>query len=272
MILCLERAYGQAVRVGAPQVGLRRFGVPPGGAFDRESRALALALIGADAGEPVWEVAGGAELVATQDIRVSCVGAPVVVSVNGREHPANAVWPVREGEVIRVLGSREAARVYLAAKTGAGPEARLAHGPDSLRKGRIAVLPGPQASAGLTTLLEGRWQVALQSDRVGLRLTGGSEARVPELPSEPSCVGAIQLTPSGTPLIIGPDGPTIGGYPKVAVVAECDLDRIGQLPPGAEIDFKELTFAEAAALRREWATRLARKIAELAAFAQDGHK
>ena len=52
------------------------------------------------------------------------------------------------------------------------------------------------------------------------------------LASEPAIPGAIQIPPSGGPIVLGPDGPTIGGYPKVAVVIDADLDRLGRAGPG----------------------------------------
>ena len=50
-------------------------------------------------------------------------------------------------------------------------------------------------------------------------------------------VGAIQLTPSGQPLVLMPDGGVTGGYPVLAIVASSDRTLLGQLVPGAEIRF-----------------------------------
>ncbi len=44
--------------------------------------------------------------------------------------------------------------------------------------------------------------------------------------------GAIQVPPDGLPLVLGPDRPTTGGYPVVAVVVDADLDRLAQVAPG----------------------------------------
>jgi allophanate hydrolase subunit 2 len=76
-----------------------------------------------------------------------------------------------------------------------------------------------------------------RSDRVGVRLSGVPLTPVPEILSEPACLGAIQVTNDGSPIVLGPDGPTLGGYPKLAVVVGSHLDRIAQLRPGDTVRF-----------------------------------
>jgi allophanate hydrolase subunit 2 len=44
--------------------------------------------------------------------------------------------------------------------------------------------------------------------------------------------GALQVPPDGRPVILGPDRPSTGGYPVIAVVVDADLDRLAQLRPG----------------------------------------
>ena len=48
-------------------------------------------------------------------------------------------------------------------------------------------------------------------------------------------LGAVQLPPSGQPVVFLADHPTTGGYPVVAVVEDDDLDRCAQLRPGDEV-------------------------------------
>jgi antagonist of KipI len=76
------------------------------------------------------------------------------------------------------------------------------------------------------------------SNRMGLRLQGRPLA-VPkrELVSEPVCPGAVQVTSDGQSIVLGVDGQTIGGYPKIAQVIQADLDRLGQLRPGQRVRF-----------------------------------
>ena len=66
-----------------------------------------------------------------------------------------------------------------------------------------------------------------------------------ELLSEPVCPGSVQVTHDGRCIILGVDGQTIGGYPKLAQVISADLDKVGQLRPGDEISFVRVELAEA---------------------------
>lgn len=65
--------------------------------------------------------------------------------------------------------------------------------------------------------------------RAGIRLNAETGFETREQPSEPSCPGAIQCTPSGQLIVIGPDGPTIGGYPRIGTVIDADLDLIPRM-------------------------------------------
>ncbi len=82
------------------------------------------------------------------------------------------------------------------------------------------------------------WQVAAVS-RSGIRLTGDRTAHAQSAAgeSQPVVPGAIQLTPSGEAIILGPDGGVTGGYPVAGVVATIDRDRLSTLPPGAAVRF-----------------------------------
>jgi antagonist of KipI len=133
---------------------------------------------------------------------------------------------------------------------------------------RIRLLPGPEA--GRIEDLAGRpWIVARDSDRRGLRLEpasssgagrppgGDAGATVPrgpaaDRPSHGMVPGAIQLTPTGLPLVLMPDAGTTGGYPVIAVVISADVPLLGQLAPGDEVRFRVVDggAARAAAVER----------------------
>lgn len=108
---------------------------------------------------------------------------------------------------------------------------------------RIPVLPGPhQAVLGegaFAALCATTWQVRPDSDRVGVRLEGAPlpSATSGDLPSEPMAPGAIQVPPSGLPVVFGPDHPATGGYPVVAVVTPRGLDLLAQAAPGQRLRF-----------------------------------
>ncbi|MCU1681556.1 MAG: allophanate hydrolase [Amycolatopsis sp.] len=91
--------------------------------------------------------------------------------------------------------------------------------------------------------LRGRWTVTSESNRVGLRLAGhaltrSTDYRESELPSEPLVTGAIQLPPSGLPVVFLADHPTTGGYPVIAVVRRGSLAALGQARPGTNLWFQ----------------------------------
>lgn len=108
----------------------------------------------------------------------------------------------------------------------------------------LRIVLGPRDSwftdAAIRALASARFAVSAESSRVGLRLTGPRLGRRErrELPSEPLQRGAVQVPPSGLPIIMGPDHPTTGGYPVIGCLVESDWDRCGQLRPGDEVSFR----------------------------------
>jgi len=88
-----------------------------------------------------------------------------------------------------------------------------------------------------------RWQVTPQSNRVGIRLAGAqplARAVAGELPSEGTTLGAIQVPPSGQPVLFLADHPLTGGYPVIGAVASYHLDRAGQIPINAWVRFNPI--------------------------------
>ncbi|MFK3681566.1 5-oxoprolinase/urea amidolyase family protein [Pseudomonas sp. NPDC088890] len=111
----------------------------------------------------------------------------------------------------------------------------------------LDVLMGPRSDwftpHAQTLLAEQLWQVTPQSNRIGIRLAGAqplARAVDGELPSEGTCVGAIQVPPSGQPVLFLADHPLTGGYPVIGVVAPYHLDLAGQIPVNARIRFNPL--------------------------------
>jgi biotin-dependent carboxylase-like uncharacterized protein len=141
--------------------------------------------------------------------------------------------PLRDGDVLP-LGPEPAGRP--------DPPARVI--PPWAAEPALSVLPGPRDDwfppEALEVLTRTAWQVGLASNRVGIRLEGPELARLDrgELLSEGVVTGAIQVPPSGQPILLGPDHPTTGGYPVLAVVVAADLSLAGQLEPGASVQFR----------------------------------
>ena len=118
----------------------------------------------------------------------------------------------------------------------------------------LRVTEGPQSEQFPEEVRESffraTFRVSEESDRMGLRLEGPRLAirSAGEMITEGVCLGAIQVTSSGQPIILSVEQQTTGGYPKIANVIGVDLHRLGQLRPRAEIRFERTSFAVARSL------------------------
>jgi urea carboxylase len=125
----------------------------------------------------------------------------------------------------------------------------------------IAVLDGPQGAPDFFTaediaaLFATDWQVHYNSSRTGVRLIGpkpcwarrdGGEAGLhpSNIHDNPYAVGAIDFT-GDMPVILGPDGPSLGGFVCPATVALADLWKLGQLRPGDTVRFHAISADDA---------------------------
>lgn len=170
---------------------------------------------------------------------------------------------VRGGIAVdEVLGSRS--RDTLA---GLGPEPLTegqelsAGAADGYPWPNVAVAPVPSMTSGVVTvrvllgpredwftdprsLFTGTWAMTDRADRVGVRLArAGDEAPLSrindkELPTEGMPLGAIQVQPSGEPVVFLADHPITGGYPVIGTVVTADVDLLAQLRPGQHLRFR----------------------------------
>jgi urea carboxylase len=125
----------------------------------------------------------------------------------------------------------------------------------------IAVLYGPHAApdfftvADMRVFFETAWQVHYNSSRTGVRLIGpkprwarpdGGEAGLhpSNIHDNAYAIGAIDFT-GDMPVILGPDGPSLGGFVCPATIALADLWKIGQLKPGNTIRFHAVSAQQA---------------------------
>lgn len=122
---------------------------------------------------------------------------------------------------------------------------------------QIAVLYGPHGApdffrdTDIDTFFTTEYEVHFNSDRTGVRLIGpapewarrdGSEAGLhpSNLHDNAYAVGAIDFT-GDMPIILGPDGPSLGGFVSPAVIAAQDRWKMGQLRPGDSVRFVPVT-------------------------------
>ncbi|MCG5258599.1 5-oxoprolinase subunit PxpB [Cupriavidus gilardii] len=145
--------------------------------------------------------------------------------------------PLAVGDVLGVLPAPAGAVVGM-------PEQPAADLPTVDRDVVLDVVLGPRTDwftpKSVARLAGQRWRVTPQSNRVGLRLAGEvplERAITGELPSEGTVLGALQVPPSGQPILFLADHPLTGGYPVIGAVAPYHLDRAGQIPVGAWLRF-----------------------------------
>ena len=103
---------------------------------------------------------------------------------------------------------------------------------------------------GKKIFLEKEFTVSKLSDRMGMRLEGPKIENIvnTNIKSEGLLKGVIQVPADGNPIIMLSDHGTIGGYPKIGVVASVDYDRLVQISPGSKIKFKEVKLSDAETL------------------------
>lgn len=94
-------------------------------------------------------------------------------------------------------------------------------------------------AASRAALCEAEFRIASDSNRVGWRLVGPTlQLAAPrELVSSGVTVGTLQLPPGGQGIVLGVEGPTTGGYPRLAHVIAVDMPRLAQRRPGDAVRF-----------------------------------
>ncbi|PIE21390.1 MAG: allophanate hydrolase [Arachnia propionica] len=110
----------------------------------------------------------------------------------------------------------------------------------------LVMWPGPRRDWIAADITKLAWRVSAAASRIGTRLDGPSLAWAAshlgrELASEPTRRGAIQVPPSGQPIIFGPDHPATGGYPVVGILSESASDALAQALPGQAIRLRPLS-------------------------------
>lgn len=256
--------------------GLASLGVPPSGADDLAAHDLANRLVGNRADAATLEVTmGGLRLRAETDLVLAAAGARcpgfdhhAVVTVPAGTVVALGLPPagvrtylaVRGGwEAEPVLGSRSTdvlsglgpppvrpgQRLLVGTAVERHPDVDQAPVPEpGAEPVRVEVLPGPRASwfgrEAWQVLLETEWTVGGDSNRVGIRLEGPRglrRERSGELVSEGMVRGAVQVPPSGRPVVFLADHPVTGGYPVIACVREAHLSVLAQVRAGQGVRF-----------------------------------
>jgi biotin-dependent carboxylase-like uncharacterized protein len=247
--------------------GLAHLGVPAAGAVDRRTHDVMNRLVGNPPGAATIETMGALVVEALRPVVIaaSTDASRRTLRAGDRirvDAAADSVWgylAVRGGiDVDPVLGSRShdtlggVGPLALAADSlvpiGQDPQTPLAADHAPLRRTtdvRVRIWDGPQHDwfIGGTRCLIGRaWRVTNELSRVGVRLDPGDFARStrsqPRMASVGLTAGAVQITPSGEPIVMLANHPATGGYPVIGVVEPDDLPDLVQTRPGSSVQFR----------------------------------
>ncbi|MGJ8637776.1 MAG: urea carboxylase [Opitutaceae bacterium] len=137
--------------------------------------------------------------------------------------------------------------------------------PELVHEWDIAVLSGPHGAPefftpeDIETFFEAEWEVHYNSSPTGVRLIGpkptwartdGGEAGLhpSNIHDNAYAIGAVDFT-GDMPVILGPDGPSLGGFVCPVTIIESERWKMGQLKPGDKIRFRCVTREEAENLR-----------------------
>lgn len=286
---------GPASRVvDVERLSTRSLGVPVGGPADEAAWRLANALLGNVTNRAALEVWLMGARLRTDDWHFTCFfGRGFSLRVNGHFHSPLRAVQLSPGADVEIVAERGASCGYLCvaggldepevlnSRTGWAPlragqllAARPSKGcsrwtkisPWQSLEAPLRVLPDAKTPAGLwSDFLGQEYVVSSESDRMGIRLQ--PRRPLPALPelgsSQPVCPGTIQLPCGGSPIILGKDAQTIGGYPRLGYVIAADFDRLAHLIPGSRVRFSAVSRHEAEALAverirwlKDWETRL----------------
>ncbi|GAB3021381.1 hypothetical protein GCM10011376_21790 [Nocardioides flavus (ex Wang et al. 2016)] len=262
-------------RRGLSGVGVGRSGAADRGALCQVNRALANPV---DAAAVEVTFGGLEVEVLDEGLWCCVTGAPCPVRVDGRDVGSHVVFYAEPGARVVLGRPAAGLRSYLGVRGGVTVEEVLGSrasdvlsgvGPAPLAAGDVLPVGGPgkrfpavdsvaapdlaaevvlRAVRGprdswvddVEALVATTWSVTERSNRVGMRLGGAAlrPARDQQLPSEGAWRGAVQVPPSGEPVLFLADHPVTGGYPVVAVVVDADVDRAAQLRPGDPVRFR----------------------------------
>ncbi len=166
------------------------------------------------------------------------------------------------GGVLKVGDVLHVGRAFGDASDPPGPDER----PVLTRNWELGVLYGPHGAPDFFTghdievLFTTEYEVHFNSARTGVRLIGprpewarrdGGEAGLhpSNIHDNAYAVGAIDFT-GDMAIILGPDGPSLGGFVCPAAIAQGELWKLGQLQPGDRLRFRAVTPEEAALLKK----------------------
>ncbi len=234
----VELRDGQVIKVGSPKRGLRTYVAVRGG-FDAP-RVLGSCSTDTLSGVGPPPIARGDHL-AVGEVSTDSEGSVDAAHFAASAHSADPGGP----------GGSAGSAAPAAAAAAAVSSAPALWDLDAVEPLSLTVIPGPRDDwfASPSDLGVGEWVVSPHSNRVGVRLDrpqDADHADAPalrrndsrELQSEGVTLGAIQVPPSGQPVLFLADHPVTGGYPVIGVVRSDEIDLAAQVRPGQRVRFR----------------------------------
>jgi antagonist of KipI len=267
--------------------GLQHLGVPVAGPMDWWSHEAANRLAGNRPGAALLEITLiGPELEFSRGATAVVTGAQFEFTVSGRPGVMNQAFAVGAGERVSLGRRLTGARAFLAVDGGfavpevlgsrathvraalGGHEGRALKRGDTLPIGEpggpvvaapisrpphipvpspavLRAIPGPDAVGG--AFWDDVFTISPESDRMGYRLDGPALETAGTHLSAGVAMGTVQVTPSGTAVLLMADRATSGGYARAATVIRADLPIAGQLAPGDRVRFAPADAVQAGA-------------------------
>lgn len=283
--IIITRAPAHATIQDTGRRGFLANGVPRSGAMDVPALITLNALLGnaLTAAAIEWALSAG-EITFGISLHFAIGGSGADASLNNRPIESYREYAAAEGDTLTIAPSAGGRFIYVAVSGGidcdivmnsrstyvpggfGGLDGRRLASGDALSVGQMRDLRVPHRdrlpgrlhppllldairfiadTSTPSVSLQGRYTVSTASDRIGYRLESTMDERGASVTSAPVCPGVIQLPPSGEPVVLMADAPTIGGYLIAGCVISADLGVLAQHPPGAAIELTETNLYEA---------------------------
>lgn len=220
----------------------------------------------------------GPKLKFSKTTTIAITGAGLQPMINGRAINNNQAIPIHAGEELHFGKRKYGYRAYLAVLGGFLSEQalhsrswydgitsfnrlekgmKLSYGKGSeeispshvgvksgayLNAVEVEAFPGPEfellSPEERALILKSFFHIGKNSNRMGIQLDGVFKNALDPILTGPVVPGTVQLTPSGTLIILMRDGQTTGGYPRVLQLTERGINTVAQKIVGEKLQFK----------------------------------